>query len=277
MQKLALVPVLLALAVSAAACSKGADAGAAPPAPAAAAAEPGTDPSKVVRKLIRNAELGMTVASPAEAQREAGKIAEQHGGYLASSEALSTRSEDGAEPGSVRVVLRVSSDRLDAALDALRRLGKHVGNESIQSRDVTDEWVDVEARIKTQKQLEERYLEIAKSASRVEDLLAVQKQLAEVRGEIEKLEGKKRLMDHQIALSTVTVTFQGERPLLAVSPSAFGRAAKRASADAVNVGAGIVVGGIRLLGVLVPVTLLVFLPLYLMVRLALRRLQRARA
>lgn len=277
MQKLVLLPALLALAVSAAACSKGADAGAAPPAPAAAAAEPGADPSKVVRKLIRNAELGMTVASPADAQREAGKIAEQHGGYLASSEALSTRSEDGAEPGSVRVVLRVSSDRLDAALDALRRLGKHVGSESIQSRDVTDEWVDVEARIKTQKQLEERYLEIAKGASRVEDLLAVQKQLADVRGEIEKLEGKKRLLDHQIALSTVTVTFQGERPLLAVSPSAFGRAAKRASADAVNVGAGIVVGGIRLLGVLLPVALLVFLPLYLMGRLALRRLQRARA
>lgn len=269
--------VLMCLAL--AGCAKReADAGAAPAA-AAAPAEPASsaEPGRVVRKVIRNAELSMTVASPGAAQREAAKIAEQHGGYLAQSETREAASEDGAEPGSVRVVLRVSSERLDAALEALRRLGKHVGSENITSRDVTEEWVDVEARIKTQKKLEEQYLEILKGASKVDDLLAVQKQLAEVRGEIEKLEGKKRLLDQQIALSTVTVTFEGERPLVAISSGAFARAAKRASADAVNVGAGIVIGSIRLFGVLLPVSLLVFLPLYLMGRLLLRRVLGARA
>lgn len=265
--------IWLALAVSG--CKREADAGASPP--AAAPAEPASSPSPVVRKVIRNADLAMTVASPGAAQREAGKIAEQHGGYLASSESLSTASEDGEEPGSVRVTLRVASDRLDAALDALRKLGKHVGHENISSRDVTDEWVDLEARIKTQKKLEEQYLEILKNASRVDDLLSVQKQLAEVRGEIEKAEGKKRLLDNQIGLSTVTVTFQGERQLVAFSAGAFGRAAKRASADTVNVGAGIVIGGIRLAGVLLPVFLLVLLPGFLLGRSALRRLLRASA
>lgn len=267
--------ILVALAVSG--CKREADAGAAPPAAAAAPADPAAGPSQVVRKVIRNADLAMTVTSPGAAQREAGKIAEQHGGYLASSESLSTASEDGEEPGSVRVTLRVSSDRLDAALDALRKLGKHVGHENISSRDVTDDWVDLEARIKTQKKLEEQYLEILKNASRVDDLLSVQKQLAEVRGEIEKAEGKKRLLDNQIALSTIIVTFQGERQLVAFSAGAFGRAAKRASADTVNVGAGIVIGGVRLVGVLLPVFVLVLLPGFLLGRSALRRLLRAAA
>lgn len=273
------IVILLVLASVVSGCKREADAGAAPAASAAPAApaDPTAGASQVVRKVIRNADLAMTVTSPGAAQREASKIAEQHGGYLASSESLSAASEDGEEPGSVRVTLRVSADRLDAALEGLRKLGKHVGHENLSSRDVTDEWVDLEARIKTQKKLEEQYLEILKNATRVDDLLSVQKQLAEVRGEIEKAEGKKRLLDTQIALSTITVTFQGERQLVAFSTGAFGRAAKRASADTVNVGAGIVIGGIRLAGVLVPVFLLVLLPGFFLGRLALRRMLRAAA
>ncbi|MCC6900490.1 MAG: DUF4349 domain-containing protein [Polyangiaceae bacterium] len=270
------VVILVVLASMVSGCKREADAGAAPAA-SAAPADPIAGASRVVRKVVRNADLAMTVTSPGAAQREASRIAEEHGGYLASAESLSAASEDGEEPGSVRVTLRVSADRLDAALEGLRKLGKHMGHENLSSRDVTDEWVDLEARIKTQKKLEEQYLEILKNATRVDDLLSVQKQLAEVRGEIEKAEGKKRLLDTQISLSTITVTFQGERQLVAFSTGAFGRAAKRASADTVNVGAGIVIGGIRLAGVLVPVFLLVLLPGFLLGRLALRRMLRAAA
>lgn len=232
---------------------------------------------KVGRKIIRNAELRMTVASANGAQREAAKIAEQFGGYLVSSDASASASEDESEPGSVRVVLRVDAEKFDAALDAVRRLGKHVGSESISSKDVTEEWVDLEARIKTQKKLEEQYLEIAKSASKVDDMLTVQKQLAEVRGEIEKLEGRKRFLDNQVSLSTITLSFDEERPLVSVTMSAFGRAARHAWADAQNVTAGIILGMIRLVGVMLPITLLVLLPLFLLAKRGVRRLMRATA
>lgn len=272
----------LALALALAGCSKdaGAPASAGEP-PVAAAAAPGTTTPALSavesRKIIRNAELELDVGSPSTAQRQAAQIAEQMGGYLVSSDAHSANDDDGGGPSSVKVVLRVGSDKLGAALDELKKLGRASGSESISSKDVTEEWVDLEARIKTQKKLEEQYLEIMKSASKVEDMLAVQKQLAEVRGEIEKLEGRKRLLDNQVALSTITITFRAERPLVSVSQSAFGRAAKRAGADIVNVGAGIVVGIIRLFGVMLPVTLLVLLPLFLLGRFVLRRLMRATA
>lgn len=274
----ALRPLLvlsIALLFSLSGCSKGGDAGASP---AAATANNGGDaPSsssvaKASRKVIRNAELGMSVTDPARAGREAQAIAEANGGYLASTTSLTTASEDGQDPGSVRVVLRVASDKLDGTLEALRKLGTHVGSENITSKDVTEDWVDLDARLRTQKKLEEQYLEILNGATRVEDLLNVQKQLAEVRGEIEKLEGKRRVLDDQIALSSVTVTFQGNRPFITASVGAFGRAAKRASADAVNVSAGIVVGSIRLAGFLLPVVLFVLAPLYLLGRWLVRRL-----
>ncbi len=274
----ALRPLLvlsIALLFSLSGCGKGGDAGASP---AAATANNGGDaPSsssvaKASRKVIRNAELGMSVTDPARAGREAQAIAEANGGYLASTTSLTTASEDGQDPGSVRVVLRVASDKLDGTLEALRKLGTHVGSENITSKDVTEDWVDLDARLRTQKKLEEQYLEILKGATRVEDLLNVQKQLAEVRGEIEKLEGKRRVLDDQIALSSVTVTFQGNRPFITASVGAFGRAAKRASADAVNVSAGIVVGSIRLAGFLLPVVLFVLAPLYLLGRWLVRRL-----
>lgn len=276
MTKTALVLCLL-VATALAGCAKE-DAGGAP-APAPVAGEPpAADPKPGVdalertsaRKIIKNAELGLTVSSVPNAQRDAAKIAERHGGFVLSSEA------EGSDRGQarVRVVFKVEAEELDQALDELRAMGTRRGTDRVTSQDVTDEWIDVEARLKTQKALETRYLEILKDANVVADLLDTEKQLAEVRTEIEKLEGRKRFLDSQVALSTVTVSFVEETPLVTASSSAFGKAIKSAGGDVVNVGAALIVGIIRLLGFLVPVALIVLLPGFLLGRIALRRLAR---
>jgi hypothetical protein len=131
--------------------------------------------------------------------------------------------------------------------------------------------VDLTARLKTQKKLEERYLAILARAESVEDMLKVEKQLSVARGEIEKLEGRQRYLDNQVELSTISVSFQRHRPLIAASGPRFSRAAKRAGADVINVGAALITGGIRVAGVLIPVTLLVLLPLGLIGRAVMRR------
>jgi len=279
---IALVAATLLSLVAMTGCSRDSSPLGSAKAPSAAPADPSpasgpkSDDGPVdARKIIRNAELGISVRSASDAQREAGKVAERWGGYLVSSEAMGGDDDAAGGPSRVQVVLRVSAQHFDEALDSLRKLGTHVGSESISSKDVTEEWTDLTARIKTQKKLEEQYLEISKSASKVDDLLSVQKQLAEVRGEIEKLEGRQRYLTNQVALSTISVTFETERPLINASMSAFGKAARRAGADVVNVGAAIVVGLIRLAGVFVPVALLLLLPLFLIGRFALRRLLRS--
>jgi hypothetical protein len=244
----------------------------------AAAASPEPDARAVTeklpsveRKLIRTAELGLRVKTPAHALEEARAIAEQFGGHVVSSNAHAPREPEGEAP-LVTVSLKVKADRFDDALRALRRLGRGSGTETVSTQDVTEEAADLDARIRTQKRLEEQFLAILKEAKSVADALAVQRELGQVRGEIERLEGKQRLLDDQVALSTITVRFEQDEPLVALSGGRFGRAVSRAGADALNVGAAIVIGTIRLAGALVPIVILILLPLGLGLRWLLRRL-----
>lgn len=279
MQRRAWLLVCVLAATSFIACAKNDDAGAGAAPAAATAPEPASGGQSLgrlertrQRKIIKNAELSLSVGSAANAQRDAAKIAERHGGHVLTSAAIGD--EDGRQPH-VRVVLEVKAENLDRALDELRAMGKRRGSDEITSEDVTEEWIDLDARLKTQKELEARYLEILKTATAVPDVLATQKQLSEVRGEIEKMQGRKRFLENQVALSTITVSFVEEAPLVTASLSAFGRAIKSAGADVVNVGAALVVGIIRLVGIMIPVTLLVLLPLFLFGRTAFRRLAKS--
>ncbi|MEZ4369515.1 MAG: DUF4349 domain-containing protein [Polyangiaceae bacterium] len=220
------------------------------------------------RKVIRRAELELQVKSLADAQKTATDVAKKYGGYVVSSE---RRGTDSARDQHLRVVLKVKADDLDSALGELRAIKQGEASERISSEDVTDEWIDLDARLKTQKALETQYLEILKGASKVEDLLAVQKQLASVRTEIEKLESRKRFLDKSISLSTVTIDFEQPAPLVRASFAAVGTGFSQAGADVVNVGGATLVFLMRLVGVLIPLVLLVFLPGFFCVRWFLRR------
>ncbi len=266
--------VVVAAATALVGCAKDeAPVGAAPAAAASPQSEPSDSPTKQQdRQVIKRAELSLSVASPAEAQRSALTLAKDHGGYVVNSEQLGETGKDG--PKRVRVVMRVRADRFEAALNALRKLGSHVGSESVTSEDVTEEFMDLGARLRTKKKLEERYLALLDKATTVEDTLKVEKHLADVRGEIEKLEGRRKYLSNQVGMATVTATFTRERPLVAVSGSAITRAGKRAYVDAINVSGGIVVGGIRMAGFLIPVLLFVLWPLILMVRFGVNRISK---
>ncbi len=260
---------LLALA----ACNKdeGSPAGAAPAsAPAQATAD---DPGPTAtRQVIKRAELSISVASPAGAQRDVLGLAKAHGGYVVSTEQLGESGSEG--PGRVHSVIRVRADRFESALSALRKLGSHVGSENVSSEDVTEEFMDLGARLRTKKKLEERYLALLEKASTVEDTLKVEKHLADVRGEIEKLEGRQKYLNDQVGMATITATFTREQPLVAVSGASIRRAGKRAYLDAINVTGGIVVGSVRMAGVLLPILIFVLLPLILVVRFTVNRLSK---
>jgi Flp pilus assembly protein TadB len=114
-----------------------------------------------------------------------------------------------------------------------------------------------------------------KQAHKVEDALEVQRQIAEVRSEIEKLEGRKRFLENRASLSTITVSLQTPRAI-AVNTSGFGRDVREAVADSVQVAIAIVLFLIRFVIVMIPVFLLIILPGYLIARYFLRRARKAR-
>lgn len=223
------------------------------------------------RKIIRNADLALEVGAPNDAQQKVGSIAESLGGFVVTSESKLRPTGDGAKQDvEVTLVVRVPSQQFSTAVEQILALGSRVIQNKKTGEDVTEEFIDLEARIKTQKGLEEQFLEIMKRANKVEDALEVQRQIAEVRTEIEKLEGRKRFLANKASLSTITVALQPPTAII-VNTSGFSRSVREAVSDSVGIAVDIVLFIIRFVIVMVPVLLLIILPGLLLTRFVWQR------
>lgn len=232
-------------------------------------------PAPTERRIIRNAALTVETDDPAAAQRKVSSVAEQHGGYVVTSESSQhTRAGERTTTQVVTVEVRVPAAQFDTVLGAIRGFGGRVANEKVTGLDVTEEYIDLEARIRTQRALEAQMMEIMKRANTVSDALEVQTQLAAVRTEIERIEGRRRFLENQSSLSTIKVTLQPPSPFVEASTTGFLAGLREAFGDGVDFGAAFLLGVIRVLIALVPVVLFVFLPLGLLVRYLLRRRRR---
>lgn len=233
-------------------------------------------PVPVERKIIRNAQLSIELDKPAEAARRIATIAESRGGFVVTSESRQQGGSDRIKPFEVVTVeLRVPAAQFDAVVAEIRGVGGQVTDEKTTGQDVTEEFIDLEARIRTKKALESQFLEIMKTASRVSDALEVQRELANVRTEIERLEGRRRFLENQTSLSTIKATLRPPAPL--VSTSSFFHSVKSAFGDGIDAAATIILVLVRVVIVLIPIFLFVFLPIALLIRFALRRFRRRTA
>lgn len=116
---------------------------------------------------------------------------------------------EGNEYGAVfrRMVIRVPSQHFDGFVSQISKGVSYFDNKEINAEDVTEQYIDIEARLKTKKTLENRYLELLKKANKVSEMLEIEAQLSAIREEIEAKEGQFRFMKSQIAMSTLTVEF----------------------------------------------------------------------
>ena len=228
------------------------------------------------RKIIKDADLTLEVDSPMETMGRVTTIAEAHGGFIVTSESKQRPSSDPSQRVvDVSLVIRVPSSQFGPTRDEILTLSKNVLDKKSTGQDVTEEFMDLEARIKTQTALEAQFMEIMKQAHKVEDALEVQRQIAEVRTEIEKLEGRKRLLENRSSLSTITVNLKSPTTVL-VSPSGFGREIMDAAKESVAVAREIVLFLIRFVIVMIPIGLFIVLPLTLVFRYLIRRARRLR-
>jgi len=223
------------------------------------------------RKILRNGELTLEVSSPADTERKITSITDALGGFVVTSE---SKQHDTGDPAKqyleVNLVIRVPAAQFQTAYDQILGTGNRVIQQKATGQDVTEEFIDLEARIKTQKALELQFLEIMKQANKVADALEVQRQIAEVRTEIEKLEGRKRFLENRSSLSTITVSLQSPAPIV-VNTSGFRRSVREAVSDGVDLTIGIVLFLIRFVIVMIPIFLLLILPIGLLVRFFWRR------
>jgi hypothetical protein len=178
------------------------------------------------RKLIRDATLEIEVETVDDAAREAAGIARRNGGVLADSEFF--QNADGEQRGMVR--LRIPSERFADALADLRPLGT-VRLERTNTQDVTKAYADLEIRLAVKRDTADRLRHILENRTgKLADVLQVERELARVIEEIERMEGQIRFYDHQVAISTITVQLyepgMGEPGPFASIARAFGSAVR---------------------------------------------------
>lgn len=229
------------------------------------------------RKIIRDAELSMVVTSPSDAEASIGQLVERLGGYVASSEHQAVSDSETR----ATLALRVPVLHMQEALGEIRRLAVGPSDEKIGSEDVTDEYIDLAAHISNQLALEKQLSTILAQASSVDAALRVHHELADVRTEIDRLQGRQRFLESESALAKIAVSLapQPKPPqAMAVAPTTFGGRLRGAAVEAVEVAtaltSGIVIFGIQAAGVLLPLAVLFGLPALAGVWLLRRRYKR---
>lgn len=152
--------------------------------------------------IIKTGEMVLQVTGIDAALAAATQQITALGGYASGSQ----RSGDG-ESDQASVTFRIPAARWDEAIVGLRTLGTKVLAERLGTDDVTDQVVDLGARIKNLQATETALQAIMARATEIKDVLAVQAELTSVRGQIEQLTAQKTSLEQRAAMSTLTVTF----------------------------------------------------------------------
>ena len=120
----------------------------------------------------------------------------------------------GTDYGSVyrNITLRIPNNNFDVFIAEISKGVSHFDKKEINAEDVTEEFVDVEARLKAKHTLENRYLELLKKANKVSEILEIEKELAAIREEIEAAEGRLKYLENRVSMSTISIEMYTEKP-----------------------------------------------------------------
>jgi hypothetical protein len=192
-------------------------------APSSAAAQP------VDRMVIRTAQLAVEVTDIEGALAQVRQIAQQGGGFVSGSSTRIERVND-QERTIADLTIQVRSETVDSSLSALRALGK-VTTESSGSQDVTEEYVDLDSNLRNLQASETAILKLMDKTTRIEDVLALQRELTNVRGQIERIQGRKRFLERRADMATIAISLrlppvEGSRSVLGGAWDPFAVAAR---------------------------------------------------
>jgi hypothetical protein len=172
------------------------------------------------RMVIYSAYLSLVVEDVSASIAQIGNLATSFGGYVVNS---SVSGEQTRLYGSIS--FRVDAARFNEALQALRDLAADVRSESTSGQDVTEEYIDLEARLRNLEASEAQLLELMKQAGTVEEILKVQQVLVDTREEIEQTKGRMQYLEESSALAYISVSL--EQSKLAVDFTATSRTIKQ--------------------------------------------------
>jgi hypothetical protein len=202
------------------------------------------------RMIVRTGEMALVVEDVTQGCDDIARLAARLDGYVASSQIWGEEEEMRGW-----ISIRVPDEKFDQALTELRNLAVRVKSESTNSQDVTEEYIDLESRLKNAEATERQYLALLEKATDVEDILRIYESLSQVRQQIEQIKGQMQYLERTSSMSVISVYLEPEataKPLVHAGWSAL-----EALKSAVR---GIVIFG-QWLGT-VAIWLLIFIPVW---------------
>jgi hypothetical protein len=221
------------------------------------------------RLIIRTADLSIVVPDTDVALAAIGRMAEENGGWVVNSSVY--QYSETAKTGNITV--RVPAEGFVSATEAIKALATAVQQESITGQDVTEEFVDLTARLGNLEATADRVRAFLDETRNVEEALSVNQELSRLEGEIEVIKGRMQYLSQSAAFSTITVNLTPDelnQPLEigGWEPQGIAKDAVEALVTAVQF---LLSALIWLVIFLLPLALLFGLPLWLLVRWARRK------
>jgi len=167
----------------------------------------------VDKKIIKTGNLSLKVEKAETAAESIVNIAKVNKGEVANSNFY--ESSRGVKSGSITV--RVPYQNFDAAFAEIKKVATQVISEISNAQDITEQYIDLEARLKNTQAEEVSFVALLNRSGKVEEILAVTREVARVRGEIEQLQGQIRYLNSQTDMSTITANLSEDVEIASAS------------------------------------------------------------
>lgn len=228
-------------------------------------AVPDVSPEKAARKIIYNTNISLNVESFDGVAAKVVQLTETCGGFVAGANLSGTTGNQRSGSWTIRIPV----EQYRAFLDSAGRLGEII-SKAESTREVTAEYYDVEARVRNKQTEEQRLISILEERpGKLDDILAIEKEITRVRGEIEQLQGRMRVLQDLTAFSTVTLRISEVQKYVPQESPTFGTLIDRkwqaTTDDLASAGQSIVLTAIGI-GPWLLILLLPAIPVYFVVR-----------
>lgn len=215
------------------------------------------------RMIIKTGELTIEVEKYDPSTAEIQRLTEQWGGFVSSS--TTEIPYENVRTGTW--ILRIPSEKFELALSEIKKLASKLEKESVEGQDVTEEFYDLEARLQNKLLEEKQVRDILRRAGTIHDVLEVQRELSNIREQIERFEGRKKFLMDQSGLSTLTVRLHEAYPITVSSSGGFWATIGSGFSNGVRGFANVLSGTIAFLIAGLPVFVLIAVIIWLLVRL----------
>jgi hypothetical protein len=202
------------------------------------------------RMIVRSGDMSLVVEGVSEAMQAITQLAAGHNGYVVSS---SVYGEEEEMRGWISI--RIPDEKFEPALADIRGLAIRVEQENTNSQDVTEEYIDLEARLANAEATEQQYLALLDKAEDVDDILEIYESISRVRQEIEQIKGRMQYLERTSSMSLISVSLRPEFSAQSTVPAGWNALEIFKSAAR-----GLVITG-QVLGT-IAIWLLIFIPIW---------------